>query len=306
MSRRLLIVRPGALGDAILTLPLLAAASKRYDKITIIGKPSSFAWMRERPEIELLDIDSRRTSGLFTNSHPWPFETYHDWTARLYVGGALGKRLEQSCYKQGMVTHRIMPPRTLEGLTHKPSSNKIVHAQDHASHAAYRLLHELPYPTSETQQTFMRSQSAAATARDGSIILHPGSGGLKKVWPVEQYVDLANALQTHGHHVRIIFGPVELERGIDEAFQAFECISGLHLSETITHLSKAGGFVGNDSGLSHFASYFCPTLTLFGPTSPFVWSPIGPHNVSMWGRDAFLTSLDVMSVLGQIEEQLIA
>jgi heptosyltransferase-3 len=43
-------------------------------------------------------------------------------------------------------------------------------------------------------------------------------------------------------------------------------------------LARAGLYVGNDSGVSHLAgAYGAPTIALFGPTDPALWSPVGPR-----------------------------
>jgi ADP-heptose:LPS heptosyltransferase len=43
-------------------------------------------------------------------------------------------------------------------------------------------------------------------------------------------------------------------------------------------LQQARAFLGNDSGLAHLAGQLgLPTLALFGPMDPAVWSPLGPR-----------------------------
>jgi ADP-heptose:LPS heptosyltransferase len=42
-------------------------------------------------------------------------------------------------------------------------------------------------------------------------------------------------------------------------------------------MKTAGGYIGNDSGVSHLAAYLgLPTVAVFGPSDPEMWRPIGP------------------------------
>jgi ADP-heptose:LPS heptosyltransferase len=43
-------------------------------------------------------------------------------------------------------------------------------------------------------------------------------------------------------------------------------------------LESAGGYIGNDSGVSHLAAYLgLPTVAVFGPSDPKMWRPMGPR-----------------------------
>ena len=43
-------------------------------------------------------------------------------------------------------------------------------------------------------------------------------------------------------------------------------------------MKTAGGYIGNDSGVSHLAAYLgLPTVAVFGPSDPKMWRPIGPR-----------------------------
>ena len=51
-----------------------------------------------------------------------------------------------------------------------------------------------------------------------------------------------------------------------------------NLLELLDGLSGASAYVGHDSGPTHLAAIIgLPTLALFGPTDPAVWSPLGPR-----------------------------
>ena len=50
-----------------------------------------------------------------------------------------------------------------------------------------------------------------------------------------------------------------------------------HLGELVELLQASGGFIGNDSGVSHLAAFLgLPTVVIFGPSDPLRWKPIGP------------------------------
>jgi ADP-heptose:LPS heptosyltransferase len=50
-----------------------------------------------------------------------------------------------------------------------------------------------------------------------------------------------------------------------------------NIAALMTLLKTAGGYIGNDSGVSHLAAYLgLPTVAVFGPSDPKMWRPIGP------------------------------
>jgi len=102
------------------------------------------------------------------------------------------------------------------------------------------------------------------------IAIHPFSGSAKKNWPLERYVELSRRLALP---VRWFTGPdgpaiegVRPEPPIGDLY-ALAC-----------RLAGARLYIGNDSGITHLAAAAgAPVLALFGPTDPAVWSPRGPQ-----------------------------
>jgi ADP-heptose:LPS heptosyltransferase len=65
-------------------------------------------------------------------------------------------------------------------------------------------------------------------------------------------------------------------------------------------LARAGLFVGNDSGVSHLAAAAgAPTLALFGPTTPEVWSPLGPRVATLRAPKGAMTEISVEEVVAE-------
>lgn len=116
----------------------------------------------------------------------------------------------------------------------------------------------------------------------GPVLIHPGSGGLAKCWPVEQYEALIAALRRQGRAVQPVLGEVEQARWPHERLSRWQEDWGAVCCRSVSELLPiiAGGscYVGNDAGPTHLAAQLgLPTLALFGPTDPAKWSPVGPR-----------------------------
>jgi ADP-heptose:LPS heptosyltransferase len=69
-------------------------------------------------------------------------------------------------------------------------------------------------------------------------------------------------------------------------------------------LAEAGLFLGNDSGVSHLAAAVgTPTVALFGPTDPTVWSPIGPRVTVVRSPDGTMDAIGLDAVVAAADER---
>jgi ADP-heptose:LPS heptosyltransferase len=116
----------------------------------------------------------------------------------------------------------------------------------------------------------------------GVVALHPGSGGAAKRWPAASFAELANRLRADGCVPLVIEGPAdagpvgEMLAAMAHGHQPPRIARNLSIEALAALLARCGAYVGNDSGVSHLAALVgIPTLTLFGPTDPAVWRPIG-------------------------------
>lgn len=106
----------------------------------------------------------------------------------------------------------------------------------------------------------------------GYAVLHASSGSQKKNAPIELFLKIETFLKSEGFKTIFLIG--ESDHWIkDYVKNYFESFSPLQIAKA---LKSAMLFVGNDSGLSHLASYCgLPTFIFYGPTDPIVWRPIG-------------------------------
>ena len=109
------------------------------------------------------------------------------------------------------------------------------------------------------------------------LMVHPGSGGQKKRWVTEGFVQICHWWQQQKKgKVLILLGPAE-----EEEAESWRQIGGkvernLSLLQVAALLSRADLYLGNDSGISHLAGAVgARGIVLFGPTRPQQWRPLG-------------------------------
>jgi heptosyltransferase-2 len=111
------------------------------------------------------------------------------------------------------------------------------------------------------------------------VTLAPGAVGPGKAWPPEHYAELARQLAVDCADIWVLGGPNE--KAIAEEIAAndpnVKDLTGNDLRDAIIAMTVADVAVTNDSGLMHIAAALnTPTLAIFGPTSPRLWSPLNP------------------------------
>ncbi len=126
----------------------------------------------------------------------------------------------------------------------------------------------------------LRRAGAACLRRGGLdprgsfVVIHPGSGGAGKCWPLERFAGLVEHLDSPAV---VAVGPVERERWGADVFARLAAAAPVvapTLDELAGLLAGAGAFVGNDSGPAHLAAALgTPTVALFGPTDPRHFAP---------------------------------
>ncbi len=126
------------------------------------------------------------------------------------------------------------------------------------------------------------ANTAGAQRIRGRAVVHPGSGGRGKCWPLASFVAAARHLRTAGTPVTFVIGPAEVETWpatqLAELAAEFEVVCAPEPDELVAILAAARVFIGNDAGPTHLAALLgTPTVAVFGPTSPVVWRPLGPR-----------------------------
>ncbi len=114
------------------------------------------------------------------------------------------------------------------------------------------------------------------------VVLHPGSGGRKKIWPLKKWRFLVQwIVQNTQKPLIVLSGPADSHliafAKEMEQIGAF-LLQDLSLTQALALLVQGSAYVGNDSGMSHLAGVSgINAVVVFGPTNPRVWAPRGPN-----------------------------
>jgi ADP-heptose:LPS heptosyltransferase len=114
---------------------------------------------------------------------------------------------------------------------------------------------------------------------DRVLAIHPGSGSPAKNWSLENFARVAKGVSERAR-VLLISGPAN--DGVEEVRKALKkadslVVDNLPLFQLAALLQTSKAYLGNDSGITHLAAALgLPTVAIFGPTDPAIWSPRGP------------------------------
>jgi ADP-heptose:LPS heptosyltransferase len=182
----------------------------------------------------------------------------------------------------------------------------------YANHASQFLIEQLaPLPAiNSAVEQMVRSINlrgiGTGRSHDGFVLVHPGSGSREKCWPTERFVKVIDKLKRTKKEVRVVVGEVESERFTPEQIASLEKAAGAPVFRPATfvdlfnELRIASLLIGNDSGPSHLAGVMgLPTVTLFGPSDPVVWKPMGPR-VRVLHKPT-LDAIGVDDVMGEVK-----
>jgi heptosyltransferase-2 len=306
MPRRVLVIRPGALGDAILTLPLVDALIRGgAERVSILGTPSAWEFLAPAQRtVSVLDVGATPWLGLFGGTFT------RSATAEIAAHDAAVVCLTRP--EQAVAALRSAGVRDI--VVDDPSRTQHVgHFSDGLLRPAMRhwsvsagkapvfLADDPLLAPAAAEQAAARERLGVAA--NGFVVLHPGSGGDFKRWPAARFAALGERIPTElDCAVVVLVGPAD-ETVSAELAAAWGGRTGVTLAVNwplrlvLALLSMARAYVGNDSGITHLAARACPTLAIFGPTDPAIWGPLGPKVRVLRAPDGRLDALDVDPVL---------
>ena len=273
MSTHILVVRPGAIGDTLLTFPLLRALKTRERDvhITFVSNPAVLPLAQQfgiadavfnYAALEWSELFSQNgIRSAFMQGIAQPTDRTICWVRDP------DDVVQHNLSAAGITDVTIAPGRPIE-----PSKIHIV------TYLARTIGMTL------TEQERLQPFSAGPMNDTQRVAIHPGSGGAAKCWPIEYFAALITALWQQAIPVLLLAGPADTERlsllmqllSSPPASALLELVVNAPLVEVAARLQECRSYLGNDSGVTHLAAMLgLPTVVLFGPSNPTVWRPIG-------------------------------
>ncbi|WP_322480802.1 glycosyltransferase family 9 protein [Thermogemmatispora sp.] len=309
-SREILVIRPGAIGDTLLAFPLLSAlqAASPLARLTLVGNAQVLPlarWLGVADQVE--DYADLRWSALFAESGPGKDEL----CARL----RLAERVICWLTDSTGVVRRTLAEAGVRLATVAPGRPPMGEPMHVTAYLAQTL--GLPFDLATAENRCYRLPPAILEQEPrlfdtAPLVVHPGSGSPTKCWPASRFAAVISWAWEQGWPVLLLAGPADHEQlaAVVRALPSpgpnrIKVLIDLPLLKVATQIQRARCYLGNDSGLSHLAGLLgVPTVTLFGPTDPAVWRPLGPAVVTV--RAQPLDQLAVEVVLQHIEQLLSA
>jgi heptosyltransferase-3 len=307
---RIIIIRPGAIGDTLLTLPAIEKLRKHYEDPEHPVYP-------ERPHITFVGnaavLPLLLASGLVD-------ETYNydevRWSSLFSTNGIRNATLRNMLRQADRV---ICLLRDSDGIVMRNLSAAGVHRltiapgrpeEGKSPHEASYLASTMGVRFFEDERFTLRlnvpplNVSPQKPGQRRAIAIHPGSGGAQKCWPPASFAAVITRLWEHGTPITLLSGPADAQRlqevlhhlPADIHSKTLTILDNLPLLEVARHLLSCSRYLGNDAGITHLAAMLgIPTLALFGPSNPAIWHPIGRYVEVI--ADPDLEHLSVHSVI---------
>jgi len=299
-----LLVQSGAMGDCVLQLRIAEAIRRALPsaRIAWLGRDEWVPIAQRCASVDkALGLDALAAHRLFQPGT----ETEADLADKLggfdlIINGLTGPALPAGARLRGLARRAAISYETkprdhvtlhicrqwLDQISAqaRPVSSELAAAVEH--HAASLeaqagvLLRMLASDLCEASMRLLAARVDANNRAGRLILVHPGSGGPNKCWPLDRYAALVEILSARGLTPVVVAGPAEMERW-DKQLRALggRCVlfADPPLSVLMGLAAVATAYVGNDAGPTHLAAAVgAPTLALFGPTDPRVWRPLGP------------------------------
>ncbi len=272
---RILVIRGGAIGDFILTLPAIAALRQQFPQahLEVLGYPHIVQLAQVGRLVDRVQaIEARGLAGFFARNGELSedlrdyFSEFNIILSYLYDPDEIFKTNVARCSRGQFIAGPHRPDET-NGI--------------HATHVFLKPLERLAIFDADATPRLVFSHQPSTL--NHQLVLHPGSGSERKNWPEENWGELiARLINETPMTLLLVGGEAEGERlqRLAAALPPTRCVvaNNLPLVELARRMKSCCGFVGHDSGITHLAAALgLPTTILWAHTVEEIWRPQGAH-----------------------------
>ncbi len=334
---RILVIRGGAIGDFILTLPALAAVRQQLPeaRLEVLGYPHIAQLALAGGLVDAVHpIEAGPLASVFARGgdldEKWEnfFAQFALIISFLYDPDGIFQANVQRCSLAPFIVGPHRPDETAgQHATRvflKPLERLAIFEADPVPQLRLRGTGATKDPLAEPFTQALLGASGRTSGEAGlprkrgpngrgnrpvRLALHPGSGSERKNWPEKCWAELLGRLTSRSDLEFLIVGGeaegTRLERLVSLLpSDRVQLARSLPLVELARRLAACAAFVGHDSGITHLAAALgVPTLALWGESVEAIWRPQGDH-VTLLRSPHGLNALRVETVLEATDELL--
>ena len=307
---RILVIRGGAIGDFLLTLPALKLLRDAFPSahLEILGYKHIIALVENRGYADSVrSIDYAPLASFFSRDGELPaelaqyFRSFQQVISYLFDPDEIFANNLKRCGVKNLIK---ASPQINDG--------------EHAARQLARPLEQLGlfledsaaviYPNKEDRMFAKKFLERSARPLRA---LHPGSGGERKNWALENWRELGDWLieSRQPSTLLVVIGEADESRAqqLKEwwAERPVCYAQNLPLPQLAALLEQCALFIGHDSGISHLAAAVgTPSLLVFGPTDPEIWAPANERVKTIRAPKNDLQQLSVAAVRDAIGSEM--
>jgi ADP-heptose:LPS heptosyltransferase len=297
---RILVIRGGAIGDFILTLPAIAALRRQFPAahLEILGYPHITQLAKASGCVDAVrPIEAKGLAGFFARHGELDagiadyFAGFDLILSYLFDPDGIFRTNVAACTRAQLIHG-----------PHRPDATK-------ATHATRVYLKPLEQLAIFDADPIPRLDFPGEASIPPTLALHAGSGSARKNWPEARWAEFVDRLvRETEHRLLIVGGEAEGER-LDRLIAGLpseraRLARSLPLVELANRMHKCAAFVGHDSGITHIAAALgLPCVVLWPETDEAIWRPQGSRVVLLKERRG-LRALDVDWVFRELTRLL--
>lgn len=271
---RILVIRPGGMGDALLLLPSL---KKVYHSgrvtIDVLCEPRNQTVFQACPFL----------NNIYSYQHPMSFLSVFKNKYDAIID------TEQSHFLSA-VTARFVRSKIRAGFDTFNRGKFFTHTVGYQSGYEAENFWRLFAAIFNFNESFdfdfpyLKGSAAKQTLymdKKNKICLFPGATTIQRHWPEQRWADVCDWIAQKGYTPVLIGGRMENQNcnsiaAYCKTDKVLNLCSQLSIDQTVHLFTKAQALISTDSGILHLG-VICdiPTVSVFGPSSPGKWGPKG-------------------------------